>query len=51
MQLIMEVCDTGIGMTKEQLERAFEEFQQAEATTSQTYGGTGLVLPISKQLY
>ena len=41
------VTDSGIGMTEEQLSRVFEEFQQADATTTREYGGTGLGLPIS----
>lgn len=46
--LVYDVIDTGIGM-KERA-RVFEEFQQAESTTSRDDGGTGLGLPISKQL-
>ena len=49
-QLRFRVIDSGIGMTAEALSRVFEEFQQAESTTSRDYGGTGLGLPISKQL-
>ncbi len=49
-QLFIAVRDTGIGMSEEQLGRIFEEFQQAEETTGKRYGGTGLGLPISKQL-
>ena len=48
--LVIEVADSGIGMDDEALERIFEEFQQADATTRREYGGTGLGLPISKHL-
>ena len=44
------VIDTGIGMNKEQLGKVFEEFTQAESSTSKDYGGTGLGLPISKMM-
>lgn len=49
-RLRITIKDTGIGMSPEQLARAFDEFEQAEASTTRNYGGTGLGLSITKQL-
>ena len=47
--ITLAVTDTGIGMTKEQMGKLFQEFSQASSATASKYGGTGLGLAISQR--
>lgn len=44
------ICDTGIGMSPEQLTQIFQPFTQADSSTTRKYGGTGLGLTIGQKL-
>ena len=48
--LLFSVSDTGIGISKENLQNVFEKFKQEDESVTRIYGGTGLGLAISKQL-
>ena len=49
-KLIVEITDTGIGLTPEQRESLFSPFYQADSSFTRKYGGSGLGLMITKEL-
>ncbi len=49
-RLLFEVIDTGIGISKDNLQQIFERFTQIDDSSTRRYGGTGLGTTITKQL-
>ena len=49
-RFVMRVSDTGIGMSSEQVERVFDDFEQADNSITREFGGSGLGLSITRNL-
>ncbi len=49
-RLMINIEDTGIGMSKHTLDHLFERFTQSDSSSTKTYGGTGLGMAITHDL-
>ncbi|SEA72101.1 PAS domain-containing protein [Rubrimonas cliftonensis] len=49
-RLVLTVADSGVGMTEQQVARIFEDFMQADSSTTRRFGGTGLGMSIVRRL-
>ncbi|WP_181905150.1 ATP-binding protein [Aestuariispira insulae] len=50
LEIQLQISDTGIGIAEEMQEKIFDPFQQADKSTTRTYGGTGLGLALVKNI-
>jgi len=49
-EVTVHVSDSGIGISPEQIAKIFDSFQQADGSTTRSFGGTGLGLTITRKL-
>ena len=49
-RILVDVCDTGVGISTLQRQRLFQAFSQADSSTTRAYGGTGLGLVLAREL-
>ncbi|MCD4738182.1 MAG: response regulator, partial [Anaerolineae bacterium] len=48
-EVVIAIADSGIGIPKDKYDTVFSEFQQVDSSSTRSYGGTGLGLPVSKK--
>ncbi|WP_176214243.1 ATP-binding protein [Roseovarius sp. A-2] len=49
-EIVLSVCDTGVGIPKDQQDKVFAPFEQIDNSATRSFGGTGLGLAVSRQL-
>jgi signal transduction histidine kinase/CheY-like chemotaxis protein len=49
-EIVLSVCDTGVGIPEDQQDKVFAPFEQVDNSATRSFGGTGLGLAVSRQL-